>query len=434
MRIRGPVVLGLALALAKPAFAQKAEADAAFQRGKALMAKGQTAEACSEFETSMRLEPLNGTLYNLALCHEAVGKIASAWSELKELAANDKNAARAKDAARRAAALEKKLTRMRIEVATPVDGLVIKRDDIEVTALAGRDVPVDPGRYTFIASAPGHADATVEADLSSPGQTIAVTIPPLVASTGDVVAPSGPASASATDPYADRLTLRPLALPRKMLQATAGLVWTTSPRYTGDGRTSPIETFVGARMGFGKIQARGGITVHTRYATEDYRPTVIQSVELGADYVLEPLLVTGLEYRRLHLFGGDIQQGFDFRAHIGTKKILSPSVAFVGFTGLAFQARKTRGQSGSPDAFQVLGDGAVQLAPIRRVTLEALARLRFNMSGDLYDDNTFLLDVGAGATGYLTRQLDAYISIVLVVLPQGIEDRIVTLGVNYRRP
>src|SRR5262245_42564670 len=84
------------------AHAQKAEADAAFRRGRALMAKGETEQACAEFEASMKLDPERGTLYNLGLCHEALGKLATAWAELRELAEGDTNAERRKDAAKRA--------------------------------------------------------------------------------------------------------------------------------------------------------------------------------------------------------------------------------------------------------------------------------------------------------------------------------------------
>ncbi|HTR51376.1 MAG TPA: hypothetical protein VMJ10_11760, partial [Kofleriaceae bacterium] len=83
------------------ASAQKADADAAFQRGRSLMASGDIAKACTEFEASMRFDPEWGTLYNLALCHERLGKLATAWTELNELGASDTNAARAHDAKKR---------------------------------------------------------------------------------------------------------------------------------------------------------------------------------------------------------------------------------------------------------------------------------------------------------------------------------------------
>jgi len=427
MRIRAPLAIGLVLA--KPAIAQKAEAGAAFQRGKSLMAQGRTAEACSEFETSMRLEPLHGTLYNLALCHEALGKIASAWTELKELAANDKNAPRAKDAAKRAAALEKKLTRMRIVVATPTDGLVIKRNDVDVTALAGKDIPVDPGKYTFVASAPGRTEASQELDLSTPGATIDVTIPALAEASVDQ--PPPPDAAIVTDAYADRGTLRPVALPRGVIEGEVSEVWGSSSGFDQDS----LDTRLEGRMGLGNFEVHAGIVIHTRYARDAMRPVLTNNVIAGGDYIISPLFAAGIEVKKFHPFGDDIEQGFDFRADFTGKRIISPSVALVGSGGFGYQSRQTRGQSPAPSEFGLLGDGTVQLAPIRRLTLEALTRIRLNVSGDLYGDFIHI-EVAARATAALTRHLDAFIQTSLYVLPRSAEfdTRLVTLGALYRHP
>ncbi|HEV7557771.1 MAG TPA: hypothetical protein VGO00_20035, partial [Kofleriaceae bacterium] len=111
-------VVAFVLLVSTPAYAQRAEGEAEFQRGKTLMAAGKVAEACAAFEASMRIDPAKGTLYNLALCHEKLGKIASAWSEFIELSRADTNAARAKDSTRRATALEPQLTRMHLVIAS----------------------------------------------------------------------------------------------------------------------------------------------------------------------------------------------------------------------------------------------------------------------------------------------------------------------------
>src|SRR5687768_2630591 len=86
-----PMVLLLALgSSARSSSAQdandKAQAEALFQQGLGLFEGGKTQEACPLFEQSHRLEPKLGTLLNLALCHEKLGKTASAWAEFTEAA------------------------------------------------------------------------------------------------------------------------------------------------------------------------------------------------------------------------------------------------------------------------------------------------------------------------------------------------------------
>jgi hypothetical protein len=75
----------------------KALAQSLFKEGRTLMTAGKTAEACDKFAESDRLDPEIGTHLNLAMCHETLGKTASAWVEFGEVA---DRATAAHDAAR----------------------------------------------------------------------------------------------------------------------------------------------------------------------------------------------------------------------------------------------------------------------------------------------------------------------------------------------
>ena len=102
-RLLLPLVIPLVVAaLAPAARAQsqnKAAAEAAFQKARQLKDAGQVEEACTEFRRSQDLDPQLGTQYNLALCFEELGRLASAWAEYKELAALDTNKKRKADSA-----------------------------------------------------------------------------------------------------------------------------------------------------------------------------------------------------------------------------------------------------------------------------------------------------------------------------------------------
>ena len=88
MRLRGEARALIAIALCSVgqmrAYAQSAEAEAAFGEGDRLMAAGKIAEACDAFEASNRVEQRAGTLIRLGECREKNRQLASAWSAYKD--------------------------------------------------------------------------------------------------------------------------------------------------------------------------------------------------------------------------------------------------------------------------------------------------------------------------------------------------------------
>ena len=181
------LVIGLfaAVSVAAPAHAQDAAAaETFFREGRALMQEEAYEEACEKFALSQRLDPSPGTLMNLALCNERLGKLATAWARYTEaanLAAARRQPDRARVAKEHADELEPRLSRMAIRFEGPrPPGLSVTRGEQDVTDYLGVAVPVDPGSYAIEARAPGYAAWRETAEISEEGATVEVRIPALV--------------------------------------------------------------------------------------------------------------------------------------------------------------------------------------------------------------------------------------------------------------
>ncbi|HMG23581.1 MAG TPA: tetratricopeptide repeat protein [Kofleriaceae bacterium] len=151
-------ISALAAGAAAQPSGQAAAATAQFDRGRAMMKENNYAEACAAFERSQKLDPQWGTLYNLAVCYAASDRLASAWAAYRELAQRDTNPARRKESAKQAKQLESRLPRLTLTAPNAPPGLAITLDGVDVTALIGTESPIDLGRHTIHASAPGYAD------------------------------------------------------------------------------------------------------------------------------------------------------------------------------------------------------------------------------------------------------------------------------------
>ena len=130
----------------------KAVATTSSRTRRTLLAAGKVGEACRKLEESRRLDPLPGTVLNLAACHEREGLTASAMAEFREaraMAERDHRDDRVAFAEEHMKALEPRLSTLVIVVAPDADrpDLAVTRDGIALGRAAwGTRIPVDPGR------------------------------------------------------------------------------------------------------------------------------------------------------------------------------------------------------------------------------------------------------------------------------------------------
>jgi serine/threonine-protein kinase len=161
------------------------------------MTEGKHAEACPKLEESQRIDPGMGTLFNLAVCYEAIGRTASAWVAFRDVAGQALGAGQAQresTARARAAALEPKLMRLRISVPAGAN-VEIKRDGVLVgPALWGTALPLDAGPHKVTVSAPGKEPWETTVKLEQPGGTVNVDVPTALADArvAPQVPPPGP--------------------------------------------------------------------------------------------------------------------------------------------------------------------------------------------------------------------------------------------------
>ncbi|HEX3474550.1 MAG TPA: hypothetical protein VHT91_05885 [Kofleriaceae bacterium] len=224
---------------AQPSAASQASnaAGALFDKGRQYLAAGKYAEACAAFDSSQRLDPQLGTLFNLATCNARLGKLATAWGEFHDIAQRDANKTRRAAAAREAARLAPRLPRLVIKLDPPITEATVTSNGVDVGALLGVESPVDLGDYVIVARAPGYAEAHSRATISDEGKTVVVTIalsrpvaevPAPAAASAPVAEPAAPpapvAPSPAEPPAASRRTLAIAAIASGGALLAGGLV------------------------------------------------------------------------------------------------------------------------------------------------------------------------------------------------------------------
>jgi hypothetical protein len=164
------------------------EAEIYFRDGVSLMKQGEHALACEKFAESYRLDPSGGTILNLALCNERLGKLASALMDAEEalqIAINDKHAKRQASARKLIKELGAKVARITVVVPGDVAALKSLSISVDDTVLKpnqwGVGLPVEPGEHVIVASAPGYASMRTIAQVSNHGVNVSVAIKPLEA-------------------------------------------------------------------------------------------------------------------------------------------------------------------------------------------------------------------------------------------------------------
>jgi hypothetical protein len=176
--------------MAAPARAQVSDEDEAlalklFDEGRTLMAASKVDEACRKLEESRRLDPLPGTVLNLAVCHELQGRAATAVAELREaraLAERDHRDDRVALADQHLRALDGKVSSVVIVVPSEADrpDLTVSRDATPVGRAAwGTRLPVDPGAHTIEAFAANKRALKLVLNVGPDGDVQTVTLTPL---------------------------------------------------------------------------------------------------------------------------------------------------------------------------------------------------------------------------------------------------------------
>ena len=159
------------------------KAEQLFRAGEKNYDSGKYAEACTNFQDSLKLGPKLGTLLNLALCHETVGKLATAWSEFHygaAWAAQNNQRDRREFAVAHILSLETRLPRVSLQLPAAT---AIATIDIDGEPLAEQrwylPLYLDPGEHVVAVTAPGKKRSNVSFRVvASPNEQL-VVIPAL---------------------------------------------------------------------------------------------------------------------------------------------------------------------------------------------------------------------------------------------------------------
>ena len=160
-----------------------AQSDQLFERAKRSQASGELAAACELFAQSYALAARGGTLLNLGLCHEAIGRFVTARSELiaaLEFARRDKREEREAILTQHITTIEAKLAWLTVLPPSNVSGdvLRIRLDGSIVDPRVLGAIPIEAGEHYLSASADGYQEQLARVAASA-GAKLTIRFEPL---------------------------------------------------------------------------------------------------------------------------------------------------------------------------------------------------------------------------------------------------------------
>jgi tetratricopeptide (TPR) repeat protein len=150
--------------------------------------------ARQKYEESVRLDPSQKSLINLAECEAELGKLVDAQRHLLEARDSAKNdPALGAMAVSRLAAVEKRLPKLTVKLAVDApSGTIVARDGVELQgASLATALPVDPGPHAVIVRSPGRPEQRFDVTLAE-GETKELDVGPGAAAAVPVAPPPPP--------------------------------------------------------------------------------------------------------------------------------------------------------------------------------------------------------------------------------------------------
>lgn len=166
---------------ASPQVSSQARAAELFQDGRKLLEAGDMAGACGKFDAAIRLDPdAAGTMLNLGLCNENLGKYKTAlyWFRKALARATETNLPDSAQAARdHMTALADKVATIQVAFARPVASAQVTIDGQQISPEDYGRVEIDPGHHVLEAVAPGKKLVHQQFDIvGKGGQTLTITM------------------------------------------------------------------------------------------------------------------------------------------------------------------------------------------------------------------------------------------------------------------
>jgi len=182
MRVPWIVVASVLVPIVARADDNVTKGDAIFEEAKRLEAAGKLEESCAKFHESLSYNPhAIGTLLNVAVCEEKLGKIASALShftEARDRAREGNLESHRKVAEQHIATLTPDVPHLTITLTEILPETKLLVDDHAVLVEDAANLAVDPGQLTIVVTAPDRVPYETKVSVDK-GERKSVMIPKL---------------------------------------------------------------------------------------------------------------------------------------------------------------------------------------------------------------------------------------------------------------